>query len=175
MKKDVEDYVYQAFNTVYFNRTQFEESGWQSITSYFIYFFQVALAIKNLPANAGDARDSGSVPGSGRFPGGRHGSSLQYSCLENPMDRGILQTTVHNVARSQTWLKQLNMHACIHLCIVSHSVQWACIHFTLLNKLAKVEGRMGFRRGEFYLIQLSEHKFSERKKLKNYFYFTLLT
>ena len=117
-----------------------------------LYAFQVALAVKNLPANAGDARDSGSVPGLGRFPGGSHGSSLRYSCLENPLDRGILQTTVHRVAKSQTWLKQLNMHTYIQLCIVSHTVQWACINFTLClqsTKLANVEGRMGFRRGEF--------------------------
>ena len=43
--------------------------------------------IKNLPARAGDVRDSGSVPGLGRSPGGRHGNPLQYSCLENPKDR----------------------------------------------------------------------------------------
>ena len=45
---------------------------------------QVALVVKNLPANAGDIRDSGSIPGLGRSPGGGHGSPLQYSCLENP-------------------------------------------------------------------------------------------
>ena len=51
--------------------------------------------VKNLPANAGDLRDRGSIPGWGRFPGGGHGSSLQYSCLENPMDRGAWRATVH--------------------------------------------------------------------------------
>ena len=45
---------------------------------------QVALVLKNLPANAGDIRDAGSIPGLGRFPGGGHGNPLQYSCLENP-------------------------------------------------------------------------------------------
>ena len=49
---------------------------------------QVALVVKNLPANAGDARDAGSIPGSGRTPGGGHDNTLQYSCLENPIDRG---------------------------------------------------------------------------------------
>ena len=49
---------------------------------------QVALVVKNPPANAGDVRDTGSVPGSGRYPGGGHGNPLQYSCLENSMDRG---------------------------------------------------------------------------------------
>ena len=49
---------------------------------------QMALVVKNLPANAGDVRDGGSIPGLGRFPGGGHGNPLQSSCLENPMDRG---------------------------------------------------------------------------------------
>ena len=50
---------------------------------------QVALVVKNPPANAGDLRDVGSVPGLGRSPGGGHGNPLQYSCLENPKDRGV--------------------------------------------------------------------------------------
>ena len=49
---------------------------------------QVALVVKNQPANAGDIRNASSIPGSGRSPGGGHRNSLQYSCLENPMDRG---------------------------------------------------------------------------------------
>ena len=56
---------------------------------------------KNLPANSGDKRDVGSVPGSGRSPGGGHGSPLQYSCLENPMDSGAWWATVHRVTKSQ--------------------------------------------------------------------------
>ena len=55
--------------------------------------------------NARDARDTGSVPGSGRSPGGGHGNPLQYSCLENPMDRGAWSATVHGVSKSQTRLK----------------------------------------------------------------------
>jgi len=62
----------------------------------------VALVVKNLPANAGDIRDAGSIPGSGRSPGGGHGNPVQYSCLENPVDRGVWQVTVHSVAQSQT-------------------------------------------------------------------------
>ena len=58
--------------------------------------------LKNLVANAGDIRDMGSIPGSGRFPGGGHGNPLQYSCLENPMDRGPWWATVHRVSKSQT-------------------------------------------------------------------------
>ena len=56
---------------------------------------QVAQAVKKLPANAGDAGDAGPVPGLGRSPGGGHGNPLQYSCLENPMDRGAWQAIVH--------------------------------------------------------------------------------
>ena len=70
---------------------------------------------KNSPANAGDVRDVGSLPGSGRSPGKGHGSSLQYSCLENPMDRGAWQATVHGVAKSQTQLKRLSTHASTHI------------------------------------------------------------
>ena len=55
--------------------------------------------VKNLPVKAGDAGDSGLIPGSGRSPGGRNGNPLQYSCLENPMDRGDWQATVHGVTR----------------------------------------------------------------------------
>ena len=54
--------------------------------------------VKNPLANIGDMRDLGSIPGWGRSHGGGHGSSLQYSCLENPMDRGVQQATVHGVA-----------------------------------------------------------------------------
>ena len=60
---------------------------------------------KNLPANAGDAGDEGSIHGLGRSPGGANGNPLQYSCLENPMDRGTWQVIVHRVAKSQTRLK----------------------------------------------------------------------
>ena len=63
---------------------------------------QVVLVVKNLPANAGDRRDAGSIPRSGRSPGGGQGNTLQYSCLENPMDRGAWQAIVHWVAKSRT-------------------------------------------------------------------------
>ena len=66
---------------------------------------QVVLVVKNLSVNAGDVRDVGSVPGSGRSPGGRHGNPLQYSCLGNPMDRGAWRAAVHRVAKSWTRLK----------------------------------------------------------------------
>ena len=61
---------------------------------------QVVLVVKNLSANAEDIRDMGSIPGSGRSPGGGHGNPLQYSYLDNPMDRGAWWATVYRVARS---------------------------------------------------------------------------
>ena len=63
---------------------------------------QVALMVKNLPANTGDIRDTGSILGLGRSPEGGHGNPLQYSCLENPMDREARQATVHRVAKLDT-------------------------------------------------------------------------
>ena len=66
---------------------------------------QVVLVVKNLSANAGDLRDADLISGSGRSPGGGHGNPLQYSCLENPMDRGAWWATVYGASKSQTQLK----------------------------------------------------------------------
>ena len=66
----------------------------------------------------------GSIPGSGRSPGGRNGNPLQYSCLENPMDRGAWQATVHGVAKSQMQLKRLSTHAHIVLLSAIHQHEW---------------------------------------------------
>ena len=71
----------------------------------------MALVVKNLPANAGDIRDAGSIPGLGRSPGEGHSNPLQYSCLENPMDRGAWWAMVHGVTKSRTQLERLSMHA----------------------------------------------------------------
>ena len=70
----------------------------------------MAVLVKNPLANAGDIKDMGSIPGLGRPPRGGHGNLFQYSCLENPMDRGAWCTTVHRVTKSQTQLKQLSIH-----------------------------------------------------------------
>ena len=74
--------------------------------------FPSGSVVKNLPANAGDM---GLIPGSGRSPGGGHGNPLQYSGLENPMDRRAWRATVHRVAKSQTQQKRLNACACMLL------------------------------------------------------------
>ena len=65
--------------------------------------------VKNLPANAEDVRDEGSIPGSGRSPGEGNGNPHEYSCLENPMDSGAWRATVHRVTWSQTRLKRLSI------------------------------------------------------------------
>ena len=66
---------------------------------------QVVLLVKNPPAEAEDIRDTHSIPGWERSPGGGNGNPLQYSCLENPIDREAWQDTVHRITESQTQLK----------------------------------------------------------------------
>ena len=66
--------------------------------------------VKNLPANAGDLSDKDSVSGLGRSPGVGNGNPLQYSCLENPIDRGAWRAMLNRVAQSRIWLKRLSMH-----------------------------------------------------------------
>ena len=68
---------------------------------------QVALVVKNPPANAGDIKDAGLILGLGRSPGEGHGNPLQYSCLENRLDRGAWWATVHRVSKSWTRLSDL--------------------------------------------------------------------
>ena len=72
---------------------------------------QVVLVVNSLPANAGDAREVGSIPWSGRSPGGGHGNPLQWQpTLKNPMDRRVWWATVPKVAKSWSQLKQLSKH-----------------------------------------------------------------
>ena len=77
----------------------------------FIWVSQMALVVKKLSANARDTGGWGSILGSGKSPGGRHGNPLQYSCLENPMDWRAWQATVPRISKSWTWLKRLSRHA----------------------------------------------------------------
>ena len=79
---------------------------------------QVALVINNPPANAGDARDVGLIPGLGIFPGVGSGTPLQYSCLETPMDRGALWATVHETAESDM-TERLGTHSAYMLIVNS--------------------------------------------------------
>ena len=75
--------------------------------SFFFFLYskrasQVVLVVKNTASSAGNVRDLGLIPGLGRSPGEGNGNPLQYSCLENPMDRGARKATVHGVTKSQT-------------------------------------------------------------------------
>ena len=79
--------------------------------------------VKNPPANTGDVGDMGSIPGSGRSPGGGHGNPLQYSCLENPMDKGAWWATVYratvrlnrsNLAHTHTDVKERKSGLALH-------------------------------------------------------------
>ena len=88
----------------------------------FLWASQVVLLVKNLPANAGDIRNAGLISGSRRFPGRGRGNPLQYSCLENSMNRGAWWTTVHMVIKSWTQLKQQHTHTHTHARVrVRHS------------------------------------------------------
>ena len=91
-----------------------------------------------MPANAGDARDMGSIPGSGRSPGVGNGNPLQYSFLGNPMDRGACQATVHRVTESWIWRSvraRAHTHTHTHTHTqeekqwISHSFVWASLLF----------------------------------------------
>ena len=89
---------------------------------------QVVLKVKNLPANAGDVRDVGLIPESGRSPGGGHGNPLQYSCLGNPMDRGDWRATVHRFTKSWTLRDLARMHVRPHHIwdITDHACSHGC-------------------------------------------------
>ena len=78
----------------------------------------VVKKIKNPPANAGDVRSGGSIPGSGRSPGGENGKSFQYSCLENPVDRGTWQATVYSVRVGHDWSDLALTHAVNFKCYI---------------------------------------------------------
>ena len=76
-----------------------------SVIHIYVYVYtasQVVLVVKNPPARAGDVRDMGSIPGSGRSPEGGYGNPVGYSGLENPMERGVWRATVHRVTKSWT-------------------------------------------------------------------------
>ena len=74
---------------------------WSELFSEETHIFSVVLVVKNLPANARDVRDVGSIPGSRKSCGEGNGNPVQYSCLENPMDRGAWWDTVHGVAKTE--------------------------------------------------------------------------
>ena len=83
--------------------------------------FQVALVLKNLSASARDTRDTGSIPGLGRSPGEGNGNALQYSCLENSIDRGAWWAAVHGTTEGWTWLSHwTHTHTHTHTHTIIH-------------------------------------------------------
>ena len=83
----------------------------------------VLLVAKDLSVNAGNVRDLGSIPGLGKSPGGGHGYPLQYSCLENPRDRGACWATVHRAVKGQTQVKQLSRHTTTFTTLIQHRTE----------------------------------------------------
>ena len=80
-----------------------------------VYASQVELVVKNLPANAADVRVMGSISELGSSPRRKHGNPIQYSCLENPMERGAWLYMVHKIAKSQTQLSNYHFHKHTHI------------------------------------------------------------
>ena len=123
-----------------------------------------------------DVRDAGLIPWSGRAPGGGYSHPLQYSCLENRMDRGTWWTIVHRVAQSQTWRKWLSTHACkvtgncgciLTSCIItflSCRFSFHPVYFLLLNWLTV--GIAAFDFGK--CIKRDNRNFLERRKQDSY-------
>ena len=93
---------------------------------------QMALVVKNPPASAGDIRDTGSIPQLGRSPREGSGNPLQYSCLENPIDRGSWEAAVHGVAKSRTQLSHFTLHNKAWTAIVCCKL--LCIRFFLFSR-----------------------------------------
>ena len=86
--------------------------------------------------------------GSGRSPGGGHGNLLQYSCLENPMDRGAWQATVYRVAKSWTWLKWLNMS--VHGILQARTLEWVAIPFSRGSSWPRDQARVSWIEDRFF-------------------------
>ena len=114
---------------------------------------QVALLVKNLSACAGDIRGFGLISGSGRFPGGGHRSPLQYSCLENPMDRGAWWATVHGVAKSLTQLKWLSTHARV-LCVFWITILLWYVSFAVCGLYFSCLDSVFYRVGFFFNLSV---------------------
>ena len=98
----LKDFIPSDHLCVFFQLIQLDLNRIEGCLSFIMGAFGMTVVIKNLPSNTEDIRDVGSVPGLGRFSGEGNGNSLQYSCLENPIDKGAWQATVHGVAESDT-------------------------------------------------------------------------
>ena len=110
---------------------------------------QLVPAVKNLPANAGNLRVAGSIPGSGRCPGEEHSNPLQHSYLENPMDRGAWWATVHRVTKSRIQPKWLNTHA--------HTPTTLALHVSIIFKRIYQGSKQFLNTFQKSIINLSHH------------------
>ena len=117
---------------------------------------QVALVIKNLSANAGDIRDTGSIPRSGRSPEERHGNSLWCSWPENPMDWGAWWVIVNKVSKGQTKLKPLSRHA--HCLEVEDWHYWYCFLCVIGWGIEKEDRKYYFEGSWCCLFSLTVYK-----------------
>ena len=100
--------------------------------------------VENLPANAGDLRDVSLILGLGRSPGGGNGNPLQYSCLENPVDRGAYWATVHRLSKSRTQLKQLSMHVLVVTVTNDHRLDGLGQHRCVTESFHRSDFQSGF-------------------------------
>ena len=110
--------------------------------------FQVMLVVKNLPANAEDIRDTGSIPGLGTFLGGGRGNPPQYSSLENPTDRAAWWATVHRVTKSWTRPKQLSMYTCMHITKWIWNYSW---YFSVSRKVELIR-RLSYIKADCFVL-----------------------
>ena len=94
-----------------------------------MYSSRVALEVKNSPANAGDVKEAGSIPRSGRSPREGNGNPLQYTWLKNPMDRGARWATVHGVTKNRTQLKWLSTQFNLYLIFTYVSFYGQNLHY----------------------------------------------
>ena len=138
--------------------------------------------VKNPPANAGDIRNAGSVPGLGKSPGGGHGNSLQYFCLENPMDRGPWRAIVHGVAKSWTRLSNQHSHfqnygefkvllwvLVLYINLIRVQPKTLSLNYSILHFQLFVKGC--YSRRSNYLIDCRHYKC---QTCKNYFFLIVL-
>ena len=120
--------------------------------------------VKNLSANAGDVREAGLIPESGRSPGGGHGNPLQYPCLENPMDRGAWWTTVHRITKSQTQLSTY-VHTHTHTHTHTHSINSRFFPRKITKSCFPSKSRINKKQGRA-MTSNPKSKIQHRKKKK---------
>ena len=122
---------------------------------------QVMPVVKNLPANAGDIRDVTLISGSGRYSGGGHATHPSILAWRIPMDKGVWWAIVHNIAKSQTWLKQLSMHANAGLIFAMKNQffdWWKSVIFEVKEAIAQKSGISVLQEKEanYIIIQKSQ-------------------